>query len=746
MALNSKYFATLEGQELVTALKGRWKQWTDYALASGFAYLWRRSQAGLYGMGERGYSALELNKHGAQGQLTKIRLNHYGNLGQHFYSLLMGDGIAFDPMAGGEKWQDDESARKARGLLDNWLSEGMEAALHEAETYGTFCGMGWTATDWDAHKGEPVIPDVEEAAPPVEGAPPSEPPKPVMSGAIRRNAYAPWQVAFDPDVRRPTEVEWVILKRHVNRWALAERFPEHREKIIGAGNNTSEAVEFRGAWVPNNIRESRDRLALFEFRHEDNEACPGGRQVLYLEGLNEPLMADVLPFSSICVRRFAPMDIADSAFGFTPLWWLLAPQQAVDMLKSIDVSQHRAFGTPIIMAPMGSNVSYQSLRTGQAIVEYTPGLKPELASFNGATETSGKLANDYVGEMETLIGVNSVNRGNPQASLESGSSLALVQATAVQFVKPFDKKKRTFEEGVAEDHLAIFTAFATTPREVPIAGQGGIQRAEQISGEDVAGVGKVRVVGGNPLMRTLAGKVQVADNMVKMGLIKDAAAYLRVLETGDLGKFMEPENRARSLIDAENEMLLRADWKRGPDGKPLMQPVAGPDGMPAIGPDGQPLMEPVLDEARLPVVAPTDDPQLHAHHHKPIWDNPLVRHNAAVRKALINHLEEHVRMWREGTTQNPGLLELLQIPPMQSALAEMQAQLGLPGPMPGADGGEGAPPQGGAPKPSGQAPGTAEAIAPPQPTNQPKMPGLPPGTAISTGVNPAAPGPAGNPN
>lgn len=725
-----QYFATLEGQELVAALQGRWKWWTEYAVSAGFAWLWRRSQAGLYGMGDKGYSALELQKHGAQGQLTKIRLNHYGNLGQHFHSLLEGDGIAYDPMAGGEKWQDAESARKARGLLDNWLSDGLEGALRKAETYGTFCGHGWVATDWNARAGEPVMPDVEPE--PTPGAPPVVPPPPVFSGEMRRHAYAPWQVAFDPDARAPEQVEWVILKRHVNRWSLAEEFPEHRDAILGAGNGVTDDVEFRSGWGRGGTtREYGDRVAVYEFRHKDEEACEGGRHVLYVEGHNAPLRSGPLPFEGLAVQRFAPMDIADSAFGFTPLWWLLGPQQAVDMLKSIDVSQHRAFGTPIIMAPMGSNVSYQSLRTGQAIVEYTPGLKPELASFNGQTESSGRLANDYVGEMETLIGVNSVNRGNPQASLESGSSLALVQATAVQFVKPFDRNKRTFEENVAKDHLTIFTTFATTPHKVRVAGQGGSERTEEISGADVEGVGRVRVVGGNPLMRTLAGKVQIADNMVKMQLIKDAAAYLRVLETGDLGKMMEPENRARSLIDAENEMLRRADFIRGPDGQPVMQPVMGPDGLPLIGPDGQPQMEPVLDEARLPVVAPTDDHTLHGHHHPAVWDDPFVRRNPAVRRALMKHLADHVKQWREATVANPGLLEMLQRPLMTSALGVMQGAAG------------GAPEQGAQGGGESDLPG---AMAPPQPTNQPKMPGLPPGAVVSTGTNPAAPGPAGNPN
>ena len=735
-----QYFATLEGQELVTALQGRWKWWTEYAVSAGFAWLWRRSQAGLYGMGDKGYSALELQKHGAQGQLTKIRLNHYGNLGQHFHSMLEGDGIAYDPMAGGEKWQDAESARKARGLLENWLSDGLEGALRKAETFGTFCGHGWVATDWDARAGEAVMPDVEdEPSPDAPPLPNAAQKPPVFSGEMRRYPYAPWQVAFDPDARAPDQVDWVILKRHVNRWSLAAQFPEHRDAILGAGNGVTDDVEFRNGWGRGGTtREYGDRVALYQFRHKSNEACDGGRLVLYVEGHNTPLSADPLPFKDMAVQRFAPMDIADSAFGFTPLWWLLGPQQAVDMLKSIDVSQHRAFGTPIIMAPMGSNVSYQSLRTGQAIVEYTPGLKPELASFNGQTESSGRLANDYVGEMETLIGVNSVNRGNPQASLESGSSLALVQATAVQFVKPFDRNKRTFEEGVAQDHLRIFTTFATTPHEVRVAGQGGSERTEKISGSDVEGVGRVRVVGGNPLMRTLAGKVQIADNMVKMGLIKDAAAYLRVLENGDLGKMMEPENRARSLIDAENEMLRRADFLRNPDGSPVMQPTMGPDGLPLLGPDGMPQMEPVLDEARLPVVAPTDDPTLHAHHHKAVWDDPFIRRNPAVRRALMRHLKEHETTWATLTTQSPGMLEMYGLPLMTSIMGAMAGAPGMAGPVGGPESSQGGE--------QGADVGVSAAIAPPQPTNQPKMPGLPPGAAVSTGTNPAAPGPAGNPN
>ena len=36
--------------------------------------------------------------------------------------------------------------------------------------------------------------------------------------------------------------------------------------------------------------------------------------------------------------------------------------------------------------------------------------------------------------METLSGVNSVARGNPEASLQSGTALAMVQSQALQFM------------------------------------------------------------------------------------------------------------------------------------------------------------------------------------------------------------------------------------------------------------------------------------------------------------------------
>jgi len=130
------------------------------------------------------------------------------------------------------------------------------------------------------------------------------------------------------------------------------------------------------------------------------------------------------------------------------------------------------------------------------------------------------------------------------------------------------------------------------------------------------------------------------------------------------------------------------------------------------------------------LVSPTDLHPYHMQRHAAELDSQQARLNPAVRSAVLTHLQQHHQMWMQGTMMNPGLLEGLGIPLMQTAMGMM----GAGGPPPGED------PEGG----GGAPPAVAAAFdGPPDGGEMPSPPRLPPGTAMATGQNPAAPGPGG---
>jgi hypothetical protein len=57
---------------------------------------------------------------------------------------------------------------------------------------------------------------------------------------------------------------------------------------------------------------------------------------------------------------------------------------------------------------------------------------------------------------------------------------------------------------------------------------------KEFTGDMIGDIKRVIVDVGNPLSRTTEGKLEIANNLMQQGLIKDPREYFMVLETGSL--------------------------------------------------------------------------------------------------------------------------------------------------------------------------------------------------------------------
>ncbi len=79
----------------------------------------------------------------------------------------------------------------------------------------------------------------------------------------------------------------------------------------------------------------------------------------------------------------------------------------------------------------------------------------------------------------------------------------------------------------------------------------------EFSGDDLSNISRVIVSAGNPATRSEAGKLQIAQDLMAKGLIKDANQYFEVLATGELDPMTEGPEAENMLIIKENEQLRR---------------------------------------------------------------------------------------------------------------------------------------------------------------------------------------------
>ena len=173
-----------------------------------------------------------------------------------------------------------------------------------------------------------------------------------------------------------------------------------------------------------------------------------------------------------------------------------------------------------------------------------------------------------------------------------------------------------------------------------------------------------------------AGRVQMAEQLLQMHLIKDPTQYFQVLNTGRLEVMFEGDVSQQLLVRKENEMLSEGD---------------------------------------APLVSPLDLHAFHIQEHRAVLDDTDIRNSPEIIKNVMDHIESHIDKL---TNTDPRVLMLTG----QQPLPPPPGPAGPGAPMPGAPGTPGSPTPGGPPMPPPNQPQGGPAPSPMMPKpNQGKI-------------------------
>jgi hypothetical protein len=314
----------------------------------------------------------------------------------------------------------------------------------------------------------------------------------------------------------------------------------------------------------------------------------------------------------------SPADILGTPYGYTPLFDILPIQDAVNSLYSTILTNQSTFGVQNIYVPEGANISISQLEGGMNVISSSRDAgKPEPMNF---TQTPPEIFT-FLGLLEkaqeTVSGVNSVTRGNPEASLKSGNALALVQSMSLQFISGLQQSYVQMIEDVGTGLIAMLRDFASVPRIAAIAGKDQRTYMKEFTGDDLSSVNRVMVDVGNPLSRSTAGRVQMAEQMLQMGAIKTPEQYFMVIDTGRLETMTDSTVDELLLVRAENERLV----------------------------DGQAIIAVV-----------TDKHSIHIKEHGSVLADPQLRFDPELSQRVYDHIQEHINLLRN---TDPNLLRLV---------------------------------------------------------------------------------------
>jgi hypothetical protein len=605
------YFAAKPAQETASVLLSRSEMWFKHLYSNGYydkiRASWMAYHGAYYGEGH------SITFGGEQGEFSQMAVNHYRNIADLMCTMITNVRLNFRARASNSDSKSIIQTDLANGLLDYYVRQKrVEKYIHDAVKQAVVLATGYVKMEWNATSGD--IYDYH----PETGAP-------IYEGDIEFSNLEPFDVMFDPNKSSSHSHEWVLCRSFKNKYDLAAKYPEYKEKIEKLATKT-DFLDYRSMGDMLSKHES-DEVPVYEFFHKKTEAMPEGRYLLFLS--TDIILIDMpMPYRRLPVYRISPSDILGTAFGYTPMFDLLPLQDALNALYSTVLTNQHTFGVQNIYVPRGADIQLKALEGGLNIIEGNSGQgKPEPINFTQTPAEVFSFIQMIEKKMETISGMNSVVRGDPEASIKSGSAMALVQSMALQFISGLQTQYVFMVEDIGMGIIELLRDFADVPRIALIAGESNVSYVRtEFTGDDLASIDRVIVDIGNPIAVTTAGKMQMASELLQYGIIKTPEDYFTVLNTGQFSSFIEDSQRQNNFVKRENEKMLRGEY--------------------------------------VPVLA-TDSHMYHIRKHKAILDDPDMRDpNSPAVQQVLNHILEHIEMLR---TTDPGLLSIMQEQPLGPA-------------------------------------------------------------------------------
>ena len=518
---HARYFEKLVSTGLFNRIRRSWRYYHNLFYDTGGGY-------------ER-----EIRMLGDRGELAGLAVNHLRNLLQHLLTITVQNPPSYDVLATNVDIRSIRQARFSNQLLEHYryvknLTEFYKQAVENA----LVCSAGYVMTTWDARKTAQVMtPGGVQQIP---------------LGDLEWEAPGFEDVAFDWRQKDWHKKLWVSVRRMENKWQLAEEWPEFRDEILSYHpeiNSAHELLSLGGELET----EDDDYIPVLNFYHLGCDILPEGR---FLKVIGEKAITPIMPcpYEDLPVDRVVPGNFLGTPFGYTPAFDLQGLQEAINGEISVILTNHKSFGVQSVWTRSNSNMTVEELR--ENLIHFQSDEKPEALNLTDTPPELFQFCNILRQEMEYISGVNSVLRGQPEANLKSGRAIALIAAQSVQFASTLILGHSRLLEENGTKTIRLLRTYAEEPRLIALTGKHNRSYLKEFSGGDLSMVDRVKVTPGNAMMRTLAGRIEMADKLLDRNMIRNREEYITVIETGQLEAMLEAEDAQIGVVREENERLL----------------------------------------------------------------------------------------------------------------------------------------------------------------------------------------------
>lgn len=625
-----QYFAKESPEFLADYLDKRLADWNSQIKRNGLKLLWQKCYYTYYGRHWKVGNLFQDNdiaKLGVNGELQGLTVNDFRNLIKHMLVLTTNQKVSYEPRATNTDERSITQTRLAKLIIDYYTREKkVSRFLHDCAELALVMGKAFLKVTWDKQLGKPY-----ELLPQEDG---SE--RIVYEGDLKIQLKDPFSVYVDQALEGWDQVRWTADISWVNRWDLIAEHPELEDAILALPLKS----QFDGySYLSFDPQDETDLVAVKEFYHERTPAMPNGRFFRWCS--RDVVFEDqAIQYDGKPIFMMTPGKWYGSTEGYSESRDLLNLQQASNVVWSSVFTNIATFGVRNILIPEGCNLNAFQIGQGLQALKYNPAAgKPETLEIGESPKELYKFIEILTARMETIFGLNSVTRGAPGQDL-SGKAMGLLQSMSIQYASAFQASYAETAEDVGTFIIKLLKAFAKVPQMISVAGKFNRGDMVKFQGDDIDQIERVVVELQNPYMSTLAGKKEIADELIARGLV-NAQQYVTFLDTGRLEVETEAPEANNALIRSENEAMQ--------DGKPV------------------------------PVLV-TDKHLQHIQEHLCLLTKPDIRLNSMMTQNVLGHIQQHIDLKR---IQDPIFDMLNNEPPAPPPMMPPMGAMPGPGPQQG---------------------------------------------------------------
>lgn len=647
MAKKYEYFARKEAKDVVTFLE---EQCFDLV----------RSRTEYWEMLRRNFKAYYSNNifgdelrmedsalafRGERGELIKVTVNQARTLTKQFIGIVGKQRLAFEAIASTTESSVLDNSRLENAILENMVDDKkLDIIADNALEMSMVLGSAYLAVTWDASKGYAFGADLEAG-------------ELLMSGDVQFEVFSPFDVYFDHFAKSFGDLDWIVLKRRLNKADLIALHPEIEEELSSYSAD-SDYDEFQ-SYVFNEYGENENMVCVYEFYHKPTAAMPKGRltafvnkDIVVFDGEN--------PYECLPVSQLMPETVINTMLGYPMFSELLPLNEMLSSSMSTIASNQAAFGVQSVLIPKGSDINVTDIGNLK-FINFTPqnaqgGGKPEALQLVKTPSEIFQFADMLHKHLVEISGLNGAIRGTPPAGVTSGVALSALATNAIEFAQGATRAYSICLEHAALIAMKAIRKFATEEQVVFMVGRNKETIAKKFKGSDLKDLYKVRLRMSNPLAKTAGGRITMTEQMLANGLIKTPEEYFSVLQTGNIEQIMESSVDEKSLIKAENDKLT---------------------------------------DGGMPIAISMDSHARHIFEHRALLFNPNVRESSELTQRVLTHILEHVELAKQTDPFIMAIIETGRLPqlppeaaPPEGAAPETGQQLAPPGEVPPLEAGD----------------------------------------------------------